>query len=266
MSSHSLSSANQAADDLERASERLDLAERKLQIVFKDRNLLFQSLVHRSFVLERERDAATDEPIESNERLEFLGDAILSALVAVFAFRNFPTYDEGRLTEVRSALVRRSTLAVLAEALGLSELMYTGRAERSRLGKGHATVLAEGFEAVLAAVFLDQGLERAQRFLEQQIEGRVDELVGRALELNAKSRLQEFAQASVQTVPKYTLLSRSGAPHQSLFQVEVRVGGESALGSGDSIRAAEQRAANALLSRLGGDNGSTTLSESQHTA
>ena len=132
-------------------ASRVVAAESVLGVRFADPALLIQALVHRSYVLERERDGRDPLPCASNERLEFLGDAILGMLVARLAFDRFPEYDEGRLTAVRGALVRRSTLALLAEPLGLGELIYMGRLERQSGGRGRATVIAEAFEALLAA-------------------------------------------------------------------------------------------------------------------
>jgi ribonuclease-3 len=225
-------------------------AERLLGEEFRDPTLLLQALMHRSYVLEHEHDAEAQAGIASNERLEFLGDAVLGALVAQYAYLAFPEEDEGRLTEIRSALVRRSTLASVAEAMGLERLLILGRTERGRTGKGHDTVLAEGFEAVLAAIFLDRGLDHAQAFVQRHLLSRAEEVLLRAATANAKSRLQERAQAELQTLPVYTLLSRTGVPHESEFEVEVRAGEHCARGIGSSRRAAEQQAAQALLAQL----------------
>ncbi|HWE62709.1 MAG TPA: ribonuclease III [Chloroflexota bacterium] len=232
------------------AAVRIAQAERRFGVAFQDRRLLLQALLHRSYVLEREREGRPALALASNERLEFLGDAVLSMLIAQYAFHTFPDYDEGRLTEVRSALVRRSTLAMLAEGLGLSDLLYMGRAEQRRGGRGHATVLAEAFEAVLAAIFLDQGLARAETFLADQLRDRIDAFLERAGGLNAKSRLQEYAQAELRLIPHYTLLERRGPAHDSRFDVEARAGEHTATGTGTSIQAAEQDAARILLGRL----------------
>lgn len=235
------------AGELPNVDERLAAAEARLDVAFRDRRLLLQALLHRSLVLERERDGRPPLILDSNERLEFLGDAVLSMLVAHYAFRRYPDADEGRLTEIRSALVRRSTLAVLAERLDLGRLMYMGRQETRSGGRGRATVLAEAIEAVLAAVFLDQGLTAAERFLERQLEDHVDALLARVDGLNAKSRLQEAAQQHLRLIPEYALLERTGPAHDSRFVVEVRAGAFQAQGQGSSKRLAEQDAAHRLL-------------------
>ena len=232
------------------AAERVVRAEQCLGARFRDSGLLLQALVHRSYVLERERDGLDPIAIPSNERLEFLGDAVAGLLVARLAFETFPDYDEGQLTVVRSALVRRSTLALLAEEIGLGDLLYTGRAEQNRNGKGYATVLGEAFEAVLAALYLDQGLAQAQRFLFSRLEGRIHHFLERATRLNAKSALQEYAQAQLRMIPVYELLARSGPPHESRFSVQVQLGEFTETATGSSIRGAEQEAAQRLLRRL----------------
>ena len=231
-------------------AERMAAAELALGARFADRALLVQALVHRSYVLERERDGRDPLPCASNERLEFLGDAVLGMLVARLAYERFPEYDEGRLTVVRVALVRRSTLALLAEPLGLGELIYMGRLERQSGGRGRATVIAEAFEALLAALYLDGGLAQAERFLYAQLEGRLDALLDRADSLDPKSQLQKLVQARLRAMPSYLLLGRTGPAHDSRFQVEVHAGEYRALGEGSSKQKAEQVAAAALLADL----------------
>ncbi len=232
------------------AAERVQAMETLLGIVFNDRRLLLQSLLHRSAILERQRDHAVLPNMESNERLEFLGDAVLSMLVAEYAYTNFRGYDEGRLTEVRAALVRRSTLSILAEELGMADLLYVGRSERRPGTRGRMTVLAEALEAVVAAVFLDQGLETARRFVVTLLEGRIPYLLQRAGSLNPKSRLQELAQSTLHQLPTYALLGRSGPAHDSRFTVEASVGGYHATGHGTSKQEAEQQAAQMLLEQI----------------
>jgi len=222
----------------------------KLGYRFNNKMLLLQALLHRSALLERQREGAAAPGLASNERLEFLGDAVLSMLIAQHAFEVFPAYGEGSLTEARAALVRRSTLAILAEQLGIGELVYMGRAERMLGGRGRATVLAEAFEAIVAALYLDQGLEVTRRFVGSLLDGQLAQLLERAGTLNAKSRLQELAQATVHQIPVYELLERTGPAHDSTFTVKVRAGDYSATGTGTSKQAAEQHAAAALLAIL----------------
>jgi ribonuclease-3 len=171
-------------------------------------------------------------------------------LVAEHAFCNFREYDEGRLTEVRAALVRRSTLALLAEELGIADLVYMGRSERKPGSRGRMTVLAEALEAVAAALYLDQGLDVARRFVFRLLEGRIPYLLQRADALNPKSRLQHVAQSQLRQLPTYVLLGRTGPAHDSRFTVEARVGDYHATGHGTSKQGAEQRAAQMVLEQI----------------
>ena len=171
-------------------------------------------------------------------------------LLARYAYDQFQDYDEGRLTGIRTALARRSTLAILADSLGLGSHMFMGRSERKPGGRGRLTVLAEGFEALVAAIYLDRGLETAERFLESTLHHRVPELLIRAGGLNAKSRLQEFAQASLRIIPTYALVSSTGPAHDTRFMVEVVAGPYSGIGVGTSKRGAEQDAAKRLLETM----------------
>jgi ribonuclease-3 len=229
---------------------RVSALEERLGLQFANRALAAQALVHRSAVLERERESRPALDYGSNERLEFLGDAVANLLVAAYAFDRFPEYDEGRLTEMRSALARRSSMAIFAQSIDLGSLVVMSPAEARPGTRGHATVLAEAMEAVLAAVYLDQGFDGASRLMQRMLAACGETLLQRAESANAKSRLQELAQTRLRTVPRYTLLGRSGPPHDSRFDVEASVGDQSATGRGTSRQAAEQNAAAALLSRL----------------
>jgi ribonuclease-3 len=207
-------------------------------------------------VLEAEREGRPAVGMPSNERLEFLGDAVVSLVVARLAFDRFPEHGEGGLTEVKTALVRRSTMAELAESLGLGDLVYMGRAEARGESRGRSTVLAEAMEAVVGALFLDQGFERVEQVLLGELSTRLEALLARSIGLNPKSRLQELAQARLRSMPHYTLLARRGPDHDSRFQVEARVGEHAAQGEGSSKQAAEQHAASILLGILEAADGS----------
>ncbi len=255
MVTRSLTPANLDDHGLTDATRRVEAIEATLGFAFYDRSLLLQALLHKSAVIERQRDGDPEPSLPSNERLEFLGDAILSMLVARYAFDVFPDYDEGRLTEVRSALVRRSTLGLLAEAIDLGSSMYMGRSERKAGGRGRMTVLAEGLEALVAAIYLDRDLDCAGRFVVGLLRDRVHELLHRADSLNAKSRLQEFAQTHLKIIPSYTLISSNGPAHDTRFTVEVTMGLYRARGHGTSKQGAEQHAALTLLNTVPRDPG-----------
>jgi len=236
------------------AAPRIQAVEAIIGFEFRDRSLLLQALLHRSAILEMQRDGDLATSLQSNERLEFLGDAVLSMLIARLAYDRFPDYDEGRLTEVRAALVRRSTLGLLADSVDLGSSMYIGRSERKLGARGRMTVLAEGLEALVAAIYLDRGLEEASGFVSRLLQDRVPELLERAGSLNAKSRLQEFAQINLKVIPSYALLATAGPAHDTRFTVEVRAGPYRSIGYGTSKQGAEQHAATALLSLLPADS------------
>lgn len=229
---------------------RVRSLEERLGVRFLNQDLPAQALLHRSAVLEQERAGRTVDWLPSNERLEFLGDAIVNALVAHLVFERFPDGDEGMLTEARSALVRRSTFALLAEDLGLGDVVYMASAERRAAGQGRATVLAEAFEAVIGAVYLDQGWEAARTLAHRSIMGRLDEVLAAIGEGNPKARLQELGQVRMGVLPEYALLERRGPDHASSFRVEARIESFSAVGEGTSRKRAEQSAARALMEVL----------------
>ncbi|MGH2345300.1 MAG: ribonuclease III, partial [Chloroflexota bacterium] len=229
----------------------MDLLESRLGIRFSRSELAARALLHRSVVLEQERAGKPLDWLPSNERLEFLGDAVLNAMAARMVYDRFPEWDEGRLTEARSVLVRRATFAQLAEDLGLGDLVYMGSAERRGDGRGRATVLGEAFEAVVGAVYLDQGWDAAQRLALSAIEPRFAALIASIGQGNPKARLQMLSQARFGELPEYALVERRGPDHAGSFRVEVRAGPYMAEGEGTSRKRAEQAAANALIERVG---------------
>lgn len=242
--------AAERADEVNDLEERVMALEQCLGIRFGNRLLARQALLHRSAVLERERESRPVPELPSNERLEFLGDAVVNMLMAEFAFHRFPECDEGRLTEIRSALARRSSMTMFAESIGLGSFVIMSRAEARKGTRGHATVLAEAMEAVIAAIYLDQGFAAVSRLVHDMLARFGDGLLRDAEAANAKSRLQQVAQSRFRTVPSYVLVSRSGPAHDSRFDVQVQIGDLNASGQGTSRQGAEQHAAAALLLRL----------------
>ena len=224
-----------------------DLAEleRRLGLAFADRGLLRQALVHKSLTNELERSG-----LESNERLEFLGDAILGAAVAEQLYRRFVDRDEGELTLLRSSLVRASTLASWARALDLGSFVLVGRGEARGGGRERDPLLASAFEAIVGAVYLDRGfsaaLELVGRFVGPEMERRAGGSV-----LDAKSRLQQVSQARFGVTPTYEVLGVAGLGHQPIFTVRVTAGGGIvATAEGRSKQVAQQTAAGEALSLL----------------
>ena len=219
---------------------------RTLGYSFRDPALLQQALVHTSYVNER-----PGRGLESNERLEFLGDAVLGVVVAHRLYELRPSSPEGELTVLRAWLVRQSTLARWARQCGIGPLLLLGRGEARGGGRDRPALLSRGFEAVTGAVYLDGGLEAARSMLLPFVDGELDSGFSPQRVVDAKSRLQQVTQARFEQTPQYSLVEHSGPGHQPLFMVEVRAGPEIvARGSGHSKRAAQQAAAHAALQQL----------------
>jgi ribonuclease-3 len=215
--------------------------EESLGIHFENQSLLQQALVHRSYIYE-----TAGEGLSSNERLEFLGDSILAFISADYLYRAFPDLSEGELSDVRAALVRRETLASFAQEISLGNFLLMGKGEQS--SGVTQRVLASAFEAVLGALFLDQGVQAVQQFLRPQLEPVALNIVNKRLFKDQKSLFQEQAQAHVGITPIYRLVNQIGPSHNREFTVEVLIGDEVAgRGQGRNKQAAEQEAAQAAL-------------------
>lgn len=225
-----------------------DLAalEAAIGIAFRDRRLLRTALTHRSYLNEVARAETAD-----NERLEFLGDALVDFVAADHLYRRLPGAREGTLTTLRAALVRESALAGFARAIGLGGFMRLGRGEEASGGRARAPLLCDAFEALVGAIYLDHGLATVERFVVHFIEPELDAVLARQGDRDAKSRFQELAQRAWQTTPRYVTVGESGPDHAKSFVVQVHVGhtvwGE---GTGLSKSEAAQAAAAAALERL----------------
>lgn len=216
-------------------------------INFREPSLLEQAFVHASYVNEN-----PDFHLPDNERLEFLGDALLSFVVADKLYGEFPYLTEGELTEIRTSLVRQETLAQSASALKLGHYLRLGKGEESTGGRERATNLADVFEALVGAIFLDQGLSTARGFILSELGGRLDEIRTRGTAQNYKALLQERTQAKHKQLPAYQVVEASGPDHDKDFIVEVALGDVVlGRGSGKSKRAAEMEAARSALEKLG---------------
>src|SRR5690606_28522518 len=170
-----------------------------------------------------------------NERLEFLGDAVLELVVTEFLFAKFPEKPEGELTAYRAALVNTQSIADAAVSLGMNDFLLLSRGESKDTGRARQIILANAFEAVIGAVYLDQGYDPARKFIADQLFHKVDDVVEKRLWQDAKSRLQEMSQEKHSLTPTYELVSQSGPDHDKRFVVGVFIGGErAALGEGRS--------------------------------
>jgi ribonuclease-3 len=218
--------------------------EEVLAIHFQDRQLLQLALTHRSYIYETAGAGQS-----SNERLEFLGDSILALISADFLYRTFPQLTEGELTDVRAVLVRTETLANFAREMNLGNFLLMGKGEQHT--GGGKRVLASAFEAVLGAIYLDQGLVATQNFVVPKLSPIAHNIVEKRLFKDNKSRFQELAQAHDGITPAYRLVSQEGPSHNREFTVEVLLGDTVAgRGQGRNKQTAEQEAARgAMLNR-----------------
>jgi len=218
----------------------------QLGITFNDETLLQMALTHRSFVNEH-----VTEDIEDNERLEFLGDAILDFVTANMLYRRFPTMTEGEMTRLRAALVRTEALAQFAADVNLGEALRMGKGESNTGGRKRDNNLASGFEALVGAIFLDQGLEAVREFVIPHLTELQKDVMEEAINKDPRSQFQEWAQAQFSITPTYRTINSSGPEHDKRFTVGVFVGRYAITdGQGRSKRAAAQDAArNALTLR-----------------
>jgi ribonuclease-3 len=226
--------------------------ERILNYSFVNKSLLTQSFKHRSYL-----SITRESSLESNERLEFLGDAILELVVTEFLYRKFPEHDEGYLSKVKSVLVSRKVLAEIVIRKGLGRYLLLDRGEEKTGGKTRGSNLANLYEAVIGAIYLDSGLAPAARLIEQTLLTRHHALIKDEKFINYKSILLEYVQGNKESeageirLPVYELLRQTGPDHDRQFVMQVSIpGGLNALGEGKSKKVAEQRSAQNLLSKV----------------
>jgi ribonuclease-3 len=213
-------------------------------IQFTNQSLLLRALTHRSSVNEL--------PFLNgdNERLEFLGDAVIGLVAAEFLYQRFPEKREGPLTAMRAYLVRKETLARFARELDLGDYLLMGRGEIDSGGRERDSTLSSAFEAVLGALYLDQGMEAAEAFLLPFFRPELERLQSDQLTKDAKSRLQEWSQAELKTTPSYVTVSTTGPDHDRVFTIEVRIGSKTyGVGTGKSKQLAAQAAAQDALNK-----------------
>ncbi len=214
-----------------------------LKIRFKDKDLLLTAVTHRSFLNE------STAP-ESNERLEFLGDSILGLLTSVFLYQRFPKAPEGELTAIRSLLVRTTTLAEVAREINLGDYLRMSRGERQSGGAENDALLADGTEALIGAIFLDQGPQSVEGFLRTYLFPKVSEIEKSGSIADFKNQLQESIQEKYKELPVYKVIKTSGPEHKRIFIVGVWVKGALlGQGEGSSKREAQQNAAKEALKK-----------------
>jgi ribonuclease-3 len=222
-----------------------ELLEEALCVHFQNQALLRLALTHRSYIYE-----TAGAGLSSNERIEFLGDSLLTFISADFLYRTFPELSEGELSDVRAALVKMGTLATFARDIQLGDFLLLGKGEQS--SGGSQRILASAFEALLGAIYLDQGMEVVKRFLVPRLEPIAHDVVKKRLFKDNKSLFQELAQAHDGITPSYRLVSQEGPSHDREFKVVVMLGEQVVgRGQGRNKQAAEQEAAHVALRSRG---------------
>jgi len=215
------------------------LFEKKVRIKFLNLSLLEEAFTHKSFAIEHNLST-------NNERLEFLGDSIISAVVAKFLFKKYPNVDEGRLSKMKSQIVSRANLSQWANELELGQFLVLSQGEEATGGRARDSLLGNAYEALVGALFLDQGFDVAQKFIMRQLSKK-----RRIIETDFKSRLQETIQKKYKIPPSYFVTEESGPDHAKNFTLEVRINKKVlGLGQGRSKKEAEQNAAKGALRAL----------------
>jgi ribonuclease-3 len=232
-----------------------DYCQKKLGICFRRESLLEQAFVHSSYCNEN-----PDLGYPSNERLEFLGDAVLNFVVTEKLYKEFPEVSEGELTDIRASLVCRDTLAELASSLELGDWLLLGRGEELSGGRAKASNLANAMEALIGALYLDQGIGKARRFILRELKRDLEEIKMGKTVLNYKSLVQEFIQGEGRPTPVYRLVEAVGPDHSKRFTAEILVDEEAlGRGMGGSKKIAESQAARAAWEKLRCSHGQTRL-------
>ena len=220
--------------------------EKTLGVKFKDKELLIEALTHRSYLNENPKAGSGH-----NERLEYLGDAVLELMVSEELFAKFPREAEGRLTVLRAALVNYQILARVAEAVGLQDFIRMSRGERKDTGRAREVILANAIEAVIGALYLDQGFAKTEAFVKKFVMVNLDEVLKTGSYKDAKSELQEVVQEKFHVTPTYRVMGESGPAHKRIFTMGVYFGDKFiAQGEGPSKQDAEVEAAKNALKRV----------------
>lgn len=220
--------------------------EQLMHVRFRQLALLDQALSHSSFVNEIPKQNGLH-----NEKLEFLGDAVLELVISRELYDSYPSYLEGELTKLRAAVVRKATLAKIAKRIGIGPYMRLGKGEEIGGGRKRNSLLADAIEAVIGALFLDGGLNAARKFILEHFREEIDRLDHDRHKMDYKSILQEITQSRFQTLPKYTIISESGPPHDRTYKVLISISNEPyGTGTGHNKKEAQQEAARIALKKL----------------
>jgi ribonuclease-3 len=226
-------------------NKKLETLQKTIGITFSDKSILKRSLIHRSYLNE------TSKETESNERLEFLGDAVLELIVSDFLFRNYPNRTEGRLTSFRSSIVNTKTLAFVAKEINLGNYLFLSKGEEAGGGRSNSSLLADTFEALLGAIYLDKGLEAASKLVEKLLLPLLPNIIKTKAYIDYKSKLQSLVQEQMRITPTYRVEKETGPDHDKTFYVKCLAGRQVlGKGSGKSKQEAEQSAAKNALEKF----------------
>lgn len=226
--------------------EELEIFQNELTYLFKNSFLLNQALTHKSFVNENIEAACED-----NEKMEFLGDAVLDLVISDYIIKKYPHYPEGDLSKLRSAVVSESSLVKIAKGIDLGKYLLLGKGEEQSGGREKKSLLANALEAIIAAIYLDSGLNEANKFIIHQFAKTVAESV--KTHQDYKTSLQEYTQREFNCVPHYRVVTECGPDHKKTFEIEVVIKNNmSGKGIGNSKKEAEQKSAEDVLKRIQG--------------
>lgn len=223
-------------------------AEKELELEFNDKELLLSALAHSSFVFEKNSDE-----IQSYEKLEFLGDAVLELIVTDYIYRKFPEMNEGELTNLRARLVNANSMARVARSINLGSFLLLGKGEEETKGREKKSLLANSLEALIGAIYLDKGIEEAQKFVYKNFMKKIQEESRKKVTKDFKSKLQEVSAKLLGLTPKYSIIKEEGPDHRKIFLARVEAGKNIVgKGKGASKKEAEQIAAREALQILEG--------------
>lgn len=219
----------------------------RIRITISNEQLMQNVFVHRSYLNEHRANQ-----LPSNEKLEFLGDSVLSLVTSIYLYKNYPSLVEGEYTDIKAAIVRMESLAEVSAGLGLGAYLLLSKGEESNKGRENTNILADCFEALIAVIFLDKGFETAYDFVVKHLFGtKLDHIVKNKLYLSPKSHLQEVAQELFHVLPQYTVVSEEGPEHNKVFTVSISIKDTAyGLGIGKSKKQAEEAAARIALEKV----------------
>lgn len=225
----------------------LKIFEKIIGITFKNKILLKNAFIHRSYLNENKTFK-----LLSNEKLEFLGDSVLSLITSVYLYKSYPLLHEGDYTEIKSSIVRTESLAEAARSLKLGDYLYLSKGEEINNGRRNRNIMADCFEALIAVIFIDQGFKKASSFVTKYLfKDRLNHLIEDKLYFSSKSRLQEYVQNKHKTIPVYKVLEEKGPEHKRIFRVGAYIREKKiAEGTGASKKEAEEKAARKVLEKM----------------